>query len=124
MRPIIITVFCVMVCYYAGLNDYALNFGYLKFKFDVGPEQYSRTNVANELGSIFTLFVVVPIMIRYFKLHETAVLAIISAVAAAAYAGCAFASDFWPGYIIAYFFTNIRGAHYSSGRALATKGKA
>ncbi len=42
MRPLLAIVFVLMACYYATQNDSPLNFGYLKLKFDIGPEEFSR----------------------------------------------------------------------------------
>ena len=51
-----------MVLYYATLNDYALNYGYMKLKFDVTPEGYAGFNAIGTVGYIICIFGLLPLL--------------------------------------------------------------
>jgi hypothetical protein len=123
MRPLLMTGFFLMVLYYATINDYALNFSYLKLKFNIGPEEFAWVNVVATLGYVFSIFVLLPIMTQGLKLHETQVLTVVNVTASIASAMTAFAQTLFPGYMIPYFLSSIRGCNYGTGRALQTKGE-
>ena len=62
MRLLLWVSFFVMVLYYATLNDYALNYGYLKLKFDVTPEGFAGFNAIGTVGYIICIFGLLPLL--------------------------------------------------------------
>ncbi len=121
MRPILFTTIIVMMLYYSTINDYYLNFGYLKLMYDVGPEEFAMVNIAATAGSIFCIFVVIPTMRHVLKWHESIVLMVANTIAGSAFAATAFSTSL-TGFAIPYFFTTARTINYGAGRALQTKG--
>ena len=62
MRVLLWISFFIMVLYYATLNDYALNYGFMKLKFDVSPEGFAGFNAIGTAGYIMCIFGLLPLL--------------------------------------------------------------
>ena len=71
MRLLLWISFFIMVLYYATLNDYALNYGYMKLKFDITPEGFAGFNAIGTVGYIVCIFGLLPLLRQGLERHKS-----------------------------------------------------
>ena len=117
---LVISLIC-MALYSVTVNEFRMMYPFLKFKYDISYSEYSVFNVVSSSMNLISLTVLMPLMVYALKLHETAILTLVSFFGSIAVVGASIAEAIVPEFLLFYGLANLRYCCNPAGRALVTR---